>query len=542
MQRPRLPWTTLLVVLAAGTGVIQVVAGEIAVSGTIHAASIHSSESPSLDGRLIALLQEQRGTAAGGADARFFLNASHVRVETDATNPTIHPAGNAGVKEDVPAVERDNAVVAGTEIASGYRWNLFPVAGRPNPTLAVAAPCADVTSSSSASIERPSLVDPLNRPALKADASTAISWQACSTDVAATIVGDFELSLWAWNATLTSDGQTDQLTSGHGQVAVPPPGVPDTTSVVSRDQQLFIFVTGGTLTIPALRGDQTTVLVASGAGLSSDSTEFRGATGSIRVGGIEAALHGTATMNGPIRMTLTGTAPGSPIDAGISGSPQAISVDGEPLAVPGASSNGGLGALAPVLLLAVAIMGLAALILALDHKWLAKNYAVMDPTDASLLITAPKTRREARGVGAWSLARKALVTGHQRRALFFARKAMRAFPRSVDTRLMLAVTFHKLDRLHEALEVYERVYPEVPAGPDKAEVASHCARANARLGDQRATLSWLKELLANDVSAFRAEAEKPAYDGLVDDHWFQTIRRGLATSRMWGHAGDPSFV
>jgi hypothetical protein len=153
------------------------------------------------------------------------------------------------------------------------------------------------------------------------------------------ITGDFVLMLWEWDATLHANGQDYPLPSGHSSSSIDPVKSPESTSLVSIDQQRYLYVENGTLTVPQLGGSNYAVYVGPDAHLHADAgLAFKGATGQITQGAQTVSLHDNALdVKGSLDLDATGKDTNQPFATRLTGTLQRAAVDGK--AVPLGSST-----------------------------------------------------------------------------------------------------------------------------------------------------------------------------------------------------------
>lgn len=142
------------------------------------------------------------------------------------------------------------------------------------------------------------------------------------------------LSLWVWNISLTADGKTQELRSGPQQSSNAPSDLPDVSGVASREQELYLFATNGTLTVPVLTAREYTLLTGPGTQASALNFQLQGAKGDLVLQGTTRSLKGSSvTLAGEAAATLSGQGVGQSFQAHMAGSVEKGSVDGQALAI-----------------------------------------------------------------------------------------------------------------------------------------------------------------------------------------------------------------
>lgn len=294
---------------------------------------------------------------------------SSVVLQNDTAEVALH-AANPTPAFDHPQTTSEShglSSVVGVANRASCRWALMPLDGSPAPTIEIHGRCAIFAPSDKAQISHAPLVSRA-RPDQVVDASSALRMASCPGATFG-VTGDFELSLWACDFTLTDNGHTEAVTTGNSQLPLLPAQAPDASMVVARDQESFLIVHGGTFTgtLPDAGAAGPTKgavqLYVGGAQVQTTRLHVEGASGHLTGPGFTQDVSGSnLDAQGPAALALAGASVGLPFQVHLTASPQSITVDGHTLPVASSGARwpwawlfGGLGAvlapaaLAPVL-------------------------------------------------------------------------------------------------------------------------------------------------------------------------------------------------
>ncbi|MEA3143044.1 MAG: hypothetical protein QOG31_368 [Thermoplasmata archaeon] len=489
-------------------------AGAATTQGAMTATGVAAHAGAVLDGPLVALWQQDAAPGAT-ADPAFTLRADLLRVETDSAEVALpNPLNPVSLNPRTapPALHRD-ATVRGTALAGGYRWTLLATDPSDPPRIAATSGCAQGHPAAQDAIVRQPLVN-FQRGDAPRDLSRAVAW-GCLDGARVAVTGNFTLSLWAWNATLESRGGRSDLHSGTA------PAGP----ALRRQDEVYLFATGGTLTLPALAGQGALLYTGAGTRLSGGTLGLEGATGTLEAAGRATSLHGNAVaVEGDTALAVVGQGAGRPLAARLAGQARSVSVDGRDLALTATFP------LAPMLPLAVALGGLGLLATAGEVRRgrLARGASW---GGQSRLLSPPATWRERRAMGHWALARDAAFAGRLRRAQGHVQRALRWFPRSLDARLLDAALLVRRGDHPTALHALERLYADLGDGPERFEAAAMGGSSAMLAGRHAEAVAWLRRAAAVDPLAFTQEVRNPLYEGLRDE-WVRTARSSFARAYL----------
>jgi tetratricopeptide (TPR) repeat protein len=285
-----------------------------------------------------------------------------------------------------------------------------------------------------------------------------------------------------WNAELTADGTTQDLHSGMEPSSHSPSGAPDASGVVSHDQEIYLYATHATLTIPSLTAKQYTLYTGAGTLLSASSLSLQGATGRLSAQATSVDLAGSALkMSGQAEAILAGTGANSPFTVQLGGKADSLVVDGRPVplsTVPVSPTRSGL----TVFLWGLGMVALAAV------SWLpVRRQAANYHLEKARALQAPGQAM-------------ALVK-HCSRALKWNPRLGRAYLLRAYAWTQLRQYAHALDDHHLANRHLPRKETDLLARNAK-EAARTCAVL--RQGDQ--ALVWLRVAMTHDPR-LRAHAE-----------------------------------
>ncbi|MES2155268.1 MAG: hypothetical protein V4510_09060 [bacterium] len=258
--------------------------------------------------------------------------AERLHMEVDSADVSVHATGNPkDVNPTTQPQDYADATLQGTATRNSFRWNVFPVDGAPPPS--VKATCQSTSASDASTLQRVPYVNAA-RPPMTRSIGAALAWSGCIGVVE--IAGSFVLSLWKWNATLTANGQTQDVQTGPQQSPLLPAAVPDMSQIFGRDVEVYLYVTNGRLMVP-LGMVPPTLLTDGDANLGTTGLALESAVGSLDVGGASTALTGNhLVVSGNLAARLAGRGTSLPITAALSGDGEAV-VDGHAI-VPSRSS------------------------------------------------------------------------------------------------------------------------------------------------------------------------------------------------------------
>ncbi len=443
-------------------------------------------------GPLLVLFQEDSTGTAARTGPAFELDARHLRMEADSADVSIHATGSSkNLNPTTTPSEFDAATVAGTANRAGYRWNLAAPANGAAPTIE--AVCGDAEPSPTETITRVPLVNSL-REHLERETSAGIKWDNCTALV---VRGDFQLSLWEWDAVLRADGKETDIVTGSQPSPFVPTGVPSTAAIVGRDVEVYLIATNATLTIPAL-GESQLLLTGTGTRLAATALAIPHATGSLQLADQTIDLNGhSLQVTAPPMATIAGSGARLPMNVHMDGSAEAVSVNGRQLA----TASSGSSSIQSWILWPVGFLVLGGVLAGPVVYFGRRRFIIHRRHGGSDPVAAAKS-------GEYREAAYELV--NQRRfneALRLVEKARELDPTNSEATFVRGLCLSGLNRIDEALAMHteadlwlqQEMRFGIDVAPLRAENAYEAARCCARLAgageassDVEKTLNWLR--------------------------------------------------
>lgn len=329
----RLPATRTLLVaavvllpLAAAHAGAEMSSSQVAAQGDV-----------SLDSRLVALARfdlappDFVGEAQmASVDPAFALDAVQVRVVSHEANVTANEA--RGRLAPLPYHHEATYVdvqLSGVQTRGGYRTEVFPSASGAH--LSASLDCLSGKTSGANTFESARKVDS-QAPTFPTDVSGSTQLSVCGTGTL-TITGSFVLTLWQWDATLTTQGMTTRLPSGIDETdALPAPVAALGYPMVAKARQQYLYVDNGTLTLPMDASSH--LLYVDDASMDVDGkVSLDNATGQLAEGSGIADVQGRRVdLDGHVGLAaLHSQGQGRMLQAAVTGD-YSGQVDGQPLA------------------------------------------------------------------------------------------------------------------------------------------------------------------------------------------------------------------
>lgn len=362
----RVKATAVLVTALVWAGLAAPAAAASPLHAHVEAESVRSEGISLLSAPLAALLQESH--AAPGSPPGFRLTADSVVVETTTRDPTIHVAEvSMGVDPATTSRELHAATFEGTRARLDDRLDVFAIADHPAPQLHAQTGCSEWATPGSDTVRR----DPrIPTPAARTGSATVGEGARLGDCEASTwtVTGEFLVMLWERDFAVTSPEGKEAMQSG--RLAFDPQrsaGDGSDSQPTSRDQEVYLYVSGGTLRIPMDAG--TVAYVGPGAALTGAAgLQVRKATFQIVGSGmpVQASALG---LDGSLDLALGRT--GSRLSLEVQGTLASGHADGQGFGGHGTPalasqpalsswSTGALGALGAMALAGLAIVGSAA--------------------------------------------------------------------------------------------------------------------------------------------------------------------------------------
>lgn len=316
----------------------------------VHAAPISAEldvqamDSPgpfTMQGSLAGLIQDDLLAESMVPSGDFDLRAENLRVETDEASTTLQVRDRTAYVPLDPVTNSDDfqdATVRGSEARAGFEFFVVPVASD-GARIRVNASCGGLSPSGVDAQEVPPQVRDDTRPRTVIDSGDALHWQECASDATATVTGDFLVGLWEHSATLTAGNESVALESGRSQSSSSPHALTDDT--ITHDRQVFLYVTGGRLTLPLEAGVHRDLYVQDARVQSTSLLELRGATGALEAAGQSINLAGDEVLlQGTLVLDATGVGVGAAFTLTVAGDVDSAHVNGHPLTVSTAAAAG----------------------------------------------------------------------------------------------------------------------------------------------------------------------------------------------------------
>lgn len=455
-------------------------------------------------------------------DPLFELRATAARVETWEAGPyTRGPRGFIAPPTTPTSQLFTEVSVIGTTNRAEYRFDVFPTTDVP-PLASVSSACVQLEPSSKDSHDSVPRVG-ADSPRFETRVADAIQWSACGLSEL-TVTGSFVLVLWEWDAEIRSDGQATELRSGRDRTSTAPePAASSIYPTVSHARQQYIYVEGGTLTVPRM-DDTTHWAFLDSPRLSTQGTlRFKDATGQLEQDGVVHPIR-ASSLNAEGGLGLHGirsTGQDGNLHADLAGRLDAADTDGQPMALSAAvAAQGG-----PVLwLLAVGAVGAVAapalavplrrrhaarrrrtdaVLRRLDDAMCRLDFPAAERLSAKLLDWEPHVGEfhHLRGQALRELGQPALALQHHEQA----RDLLRGFE-GLDTEL-LAENFY--------------------AGARAAALQAAAASAAEKDKWQEIVLAWLRQALESKPELLADMERQPDVHGYVDQArmWVATLDR-----------------
>lgn len=262
-------------------------------------------------------------TSSMGALPGFELAADHMRVETDYAEISIVLAEASFNTKALPDTRIDHharATAWSTSVGSGYRFDVVPMEiGSAQATID--ASCAAAAPPTQDQHSRTVLVQSEgNRPDYTVDASQSIQWETCDADATATIRGDFWFSAWAINIEVQDENGTHAYWSGHRD-----------NQAVTEDQELYVYVTNGTLRMPL--GAGYALFLSGGTTQAAGRVQLGNVRGSLTTPAGIVALDGeSVTLNGDLEVATRRA--GDALHVALVGDARGAMIDGQSVTFP----------------------------------------------------------------------------------------------------------------------------------------------------------------------------------------------------------------
>ncbi|MES2154189.1 MAG: hypothetical protein V4510_03550 [bacterium] len=511
-------WATSAIVLLLCFAAVAQAAEGLTIQAHLSASSLQTSKG-TVRSSLTVAFEEDATDTPGLAPSAFALRATHIRAETDSADISLHPTSTPKrINPTTTPADYDQATVRGTANRAGHRWNLASLTGEVPPT--VEANCGQTEATKAAKVVRVPLVTP-QRGNLERDTSRGLAWQDCT---ALTVRGDFQLSLWEWDATLQSGGQSTDLKTG----SQPSPLLPD-NPVAGRDVEVYLFVKNGTLTLPSAK---PALVITQGLAELIASTVSLVASGPVTVGDhVQTLQSQRLDVQAPPPLLVAGQDVMQPFHVDMDGPAGEISLAGQVVTGPTAGTVPSVWfwTLAATLLTGAVVAGRPNI----RYSWL--RWAGK-PTGFSL----PATFRQRRGAAYWHMANQARLRGRFAKAAKLVHRCLKAFPASLDGRVLEGSIARQRGHHAAALAIFTEAYPLVPEGRERAGVARLCAEEAKECGKDQEAVVWLERLSRDHFPTFQEALEDPRWESLEGGALLFSMRATL--QRVASRVRDPAFA
>lgn len=498
---------------------------------SVHAAPItaeldvQAMESPgpfTTQGFLVGLIQDTTINGSLVPTGSFELKTDHLRVEVDDAETTINVVDGAyrhRLNPETNSEEFQDATVLGSEARAGFEFFVVPVASD-GARIQVDAACGGLSPSDVDAQEIPPQVRDDARERTVIESGDALHWSECGRDATATVTGDFLVGLWEHSATLTADNESMALESGRSKSDNSPHAATDDT--ITHDRQVFLYVTGGRLTLPLEVGVHRDLYVQD-ARIDAALLQLRAATGNLEAAGQAVEMDGDdVLLQGRLTLDATGAGAGAAFPLHVAGDLDAMHVNGRPLTVATTTASPELPwwGLVTGAGLVVGVLVAAWWVRPLYHERLNRAYG----GDAGSVV--PESLAHRRGVGYWLLSKRANQRDHHRRGLWYARRAAALFPWMPQSQAMIAIQESHLDRNDEAIRDCIDVYPKLRPGRERAQLACTAAATSIQADELEAAVDWLELGLRDDPGFVLARLSNPIYRVLEGVAGFDVLKTG----------------
>ena len=256
----------------------------------------------------------------------FSLQAERLRLETDHADLAFPQEKTSVHPSTTPPEYFSAARLTGIAARTGQRLLLFPLAASHAPRLDSLVGCGSLQGSDMASPDRiPRVQAGSVRSNLTWDVSSTSRLQKCSREIVS-IQGDFRLSLYEWDAVLSTNGQTRQVYSGHQSAT--PSGLPDVSGVVASVDEVYLYAWNATLTMATPRAVDH-LFLAQAQVATQGTVVVGGASGHVSLSGHTIDLNGESlTLRGTTILSATGSGVNQPIQVHAAGNLESASLGG----------------------------------------------------------------------------------------------------------------------------------------------------------------------------------------------------------------------
>ncbi len=420
------------------------------------------------------------------ASSPFSLRADALHLVVDEADIVVHgiiasqPQGRHHSENDYHA-----ASVTGIVNRPGYWFVVQPMPGHAPPVWTDSITCNVARPTNAQSLTYSSQLGV--HATLTADVQAAVHMQPCAP-ANATITGDFVLALWQWDV---------QLDSLEGRVSIPtgmqPLAGPSADPGATRDQEAFLEVTHGALTVPSELGDIAFVYVQQPEMVVQGRLDLHNPVGTLVRDGVAGPVGGlTLHLEGSLKLRA------GPAQSGI---PVAVSgqTAGPTSPATMATSPGPAGWLW-LDLLGAALVAIA--IAALLRRRLPTRVSPRRRAAASRALAHAHTSAED---SAWRQARR------------WATRAIRLDPSCADAYAVRARCHGALGKADLARRDHQEAQRRFPAdeGEAMASNALTAARTFARLDLRDDALAWLDIARRHDPTLHEDAEGDPALRSLL---------------------------
>ncbi|MHB8634649.1 MAG: tetratricopeptide repeat protein [Thermoplasmatota archaeon] len=441
----------LVVALAAPAGHASPVLGDLS------AQSARLQGEGSFHAPLGAIVEMATTSDAPFAPPNFELRAASLSVQTVVRDPTaaIVP-GSIGVQPTTNTTTFSAATVTGTTNGALYRWNVFPLQSGSASVNSQAA-CLGVASSTVNQFQwQPRIGTSDSGRSITADLTGGLELVPCPDGPGVEVSGDFVVTMWQWNATLVAGADTRVITTGDS----PEAGMA-AASPARHWQEVYIYVTNGTLSVPNPGGSASHIWTHGGGHM--------GATGQVVLSRVRGDFLGHAvqagefTISGNLEATL-GALSTNEITASLTGDATGAYADHQDLL---ASSSAAMALGAPGALFSAALFVAVALILVASR----------------------------RRISFWEAGRALAAAGRQRtlRGRLYGRLALILDPANAHAHTALGAVYQEVGHFEAALAhhiaAYDLFVPE--AHHMRARSAMEASRACEAMNQRPQAVDWL---------------------------------------------------
>ncbi|MES2155314.1 MAG: hypothetical protein V4510_09290 [bacterium] len=363
--------------------------GSVTVDGSLSA--FHSTGDPDVPVSLpLPLGPPQPAPASRLPPAQLRLSARTLHLETDVETAMGSPYAGAPDRHTEPPLDVTDVHLATRAVRQGFLFFVAPLPGRPLPTVHAQAISANLAPTDAVAKE-PARRVPTDRPSLEAGALPGVAiGNDGLRDVR--IEGDFAITLWEWDVSISSGGDVVTATSGYQyQPVVPSAGGYDTVGRY-EERQIFLEVHGATLDAIMPVGSATGLELRPVSGAVDGRITLETPQGTVTTADGVRTLRDGDWLEGRFVTEFSGLQAGSFL-LDVKGNPTAASVDGRPASFGSAPSGFPILPTATVALVVVAAAAAAAWSLhRRTLRQLATAKLAMEAGDYEGVIAATKPR------------------------------------------------------------------------------------------------------------------------------------------------------